>query len=411
MKQPQTYKHKKKSSLILLLIGFSVLCTSSSSFLNLKANKNTSHFEDYSDGNKNLNHFFYQLDSIQTKKSNVRIAFFGDSFVEGDILTGELRKLLQSKFGGNGVGFVPLASQTSGFRSTIKHQHKNITSYNVVFNHQLNLPFATGGYYFIPKANNSINYTLHKPVNKIRLFYQSTSNSTFYYSTNLIKDKKNILPPSKSLANYTFSEKNVKSVQLKLSISNPTSIYGLSFEDTVGIILDNFGLRSNSGVGIARITDIKHREFDSLQNYKLIILQYGLNATSKNQKNFSSYKKKMEQLIHRIKKNYKDATIVLFSVSDRCTLQNGKLCTLNSIPLMVENQREIAKKTGVIFWNLFQAMGGTNSIIKFAKSKPSLAAGDYTHLTHKGGEYIARIFYDELIKEYDRVKQLNTSIN
>ena len=119
----------------------------------------------------------------------------------------------------------------------------------------------------------------------------------------------------------------------------------------------------------------------------------------------------MKTLIERIKKNYPNATIILFSVSDRCVLQNGKLCTMNSIPLMVDTQRKIAQQTGIVFWNLFQAMGGPNSIVKFAKSKPSLAAGDYTHLTHKGGEYIARIFYNELMLEYERYKSIKSIKN
>lgn len=411
MKHHVFYKHKKKSSLIISLFTFSILCISSSTLTIPKISKNTSYFEDNSENNKNLSFFFKHIDSIQSNNATVRIAFFGDSFIEGDILTGELRKLLQARFGGNGVGFVPIASQTSGFRSTLKHQHRNITSYNVVFNRQLNLPFATGGYYFTPKINNSVNYTLHKPVHKIRLFYQASIPSSIIYSTNTIKDKKIVIPPSKSLANYTFSERNLKSIQLKLSNEKSISFYGLSFEDTVGIILDNFGLRSNSGVGIGKITDSKHREFDSLQSYNLIVLQYGLNATSQNQKNFSSYQKKMSSLIERLKKNYPTALIVLFSVSDRCVLQNGKLGTMNSIPLMVETQRKIARQSGIVFWNLFQAMGGTNSIIKFARSKPSLAAGDYTHLTHKGGEYIARLFYNDLLLEYERLKSIKKEEN
>jgi lysophospholipase L1-like esterase len=411
MKQHVFHKLKKKSSLILLLIVISIICVGFTKLFKFNLKNNSSHFEDNSENNKNINFFFNQIDSIQTNKKNVRIAFFGDSFVEGDILTGELRKLLQGKFGGNGVGFVPLASQTSGFRSTIRHTHKNILAYNVVFNHQLNLPFAAGGYYFTPKINNAINYNLHKPVNKIRLFYQSATASNFFYSTTLIKDKKIVLPPTNTLSNFDFNEKNIKSLHLKLSCTNSTSFYGLSFEDTIGITLDNFGLRSNSGIGIGKITDKKHREFDSLQDYKLIVLQYGLNATSKNQKNFTAYHQKMKTLIERIKKNYPNAIIILFSVSDRCVLQNGKLCTMNSIPLMVDTQRKIAQQTGIVFWNLFQAMGGPNSIVKFAKSKPSLAAGDYTHLTHKGGEYIARIFYNELMLEYERYKSIKSIKN
>jgi hypothetical protein len=42
-----------------------------------------------------------------TKKGKIRIAYFGDSMIEGDLLTQTLRKLLQKEFGGYGVGFFP----------------------------------------------------------------------------------------------------------------------------------------------------------------------------------------------------------------------------------------------------------------------------------------------------------------
>ena len=45
----------------------------------------------------------------------VRIAYFGDSFIEADILTGDLREMLQKRFGGCGVGYVPITTKISRF--------------------------------------------------------------------------------------------------------------------------------------------------------------------------------------------------------------------------------------------------------------------------------------------------------
>ena len=78
-------------------------------------------FEDYSSKKNALDAFFDALKDIHENKSKTRIAFFGDSFIEGDIMTGEIRKLLQSRFGGGGVGFVPITSEIAGFRQTIFH--------------------------------------------------------------------------------------------------------------------------------------------------------------------------------------------------------------------------------------------------------------------------------------------------
>ena len=61
----------------------------------------------------------------------VRIAYFGDSFIEADIMTGDLRTLLQQKFGGSGVGYVPIASTLSGYRPTVIHSFRGWSSHAV----------------------------------------------------------------------------------------------------------------------------------------------------------------------------------------------------------------------------------------------------------------------------------------
>ncbi|MCR6720156.1 MAG: hypothetical protein NVV59_07580 [Chitinophagaceae bacterium] len=54
-----------------------------------------------------------------TGRGKVRIAYFGDSMIEGDLMSQTLRKLMQEQFGGQGVGFVPITSQVSHFRQTV----------------------------------------------------------------------------------------------------------------------------------------------------------------------------------------------------------------------------------------------------------------------------------------------------
>ena len=86
--------------------------------------------EDYTNDTTGLDIFLSALDSSQNK--NVRIAWFGDSYVEGDILLDPLRDTLQAIFGGSGVGFVPIASEVAGFRQTIIHSFDNWKTYAIV---------------------------------------------------------------------------------------------------------------------------------------------------------------------------------------------------------------------------------------------------------------------------------------
>ena len=60
---------------------------------------------DYSAGKAGgMEHFYRQMAQIKALDRPVRIAYYGDSYIEGDILTGDLRELFQQTYGGSGVG-------------------------------------------------------------------------------------------------------------------------------------------------------------------------------------------------------------------------------------------------------------------------------------------------------------------
>lgn len=48
----------------------------------------------------------------------------------------------------------------------------------------------------------------------------------------------------------------------------------------------------------------------------------------------------------------------------------------------------MAYETGSSFYNQFASMGGTNSIVDWAKRNPSLANKDYVHPNHRGAEVL-----------------------
>ena len=88
--------------------------------------------EDYADSTmRGMSHFYEALSACPTLHRPVRIAYFGDSFIEGDILTADLRAMLQSRFGGCGVGYVPVTSRVAGFRPTVKHTFSGWKTHSV----------------------------------------------------------------------------------------------------------------------------------------------------------------------------------------------------------------------------------------------------------------------------------------
>jgi lysophospholipase L1-like esterase len=137
-------------------------------------------------------------------------------------------------------------------------------------------------------------------------------------------------------------------------------------------------------------------------NVKLIILEFGGNMmpSIKKEKNVADYKNRMIQQIFYFRDLYPESKILLIGPADMSTKKNGKLQTYPMLEATVQGMKEAALESGAAFWNMYEVMGGENSMISWVKNKPSLAAPDYIHFTPKGAERIAELFYESLIIYY-----------
>ena len=113
--------------------------------------------EDYSDStHRGMAPFYEALNRLSSGSEDdnlVRIAVFGDSFIEADIFTADLREMLQKRFGGCGVGFVTITSMTSGYRPTVRHTFGGWSSHavtdSVYFDRKKQ---GISGHYFVPRS-------------------------------------------------------------------------------------------------------------------------------------------------------------------------------------------------------------------------------------------------------------------
>ncbi len=359
--------------------------------------------EDFSSNKNALQSFFQHLRN--SKNQPIRIAFFGDSFIEGDILCANFRDTLQHLFGGKGVGYVPITSEVSRFRTTIQHNYSNWKTLSIVGKKSESAPLGTSGYCFIPLENNQLEY---KPALKgktfslhgVKLYLKNQINASIDYIINDTLSFHQSLEIKNQLQELTLTHENIQSIKITFPASDSIQVYGTSFEESTGVYVDNFAMRGNSGIGLYQIDPIQHKEFDAFRNYKLIILQYGLNVVNETDSTgYAWYVERMKTVINRLKESFPDASFLLLSVSDRSSNQNGTFETIPAIPVMVEAQREIAKKTKIAFWDVYHAMGGRNSMVAFVNAKPTMAAKDYTHLNYWGGKKIAKLLANELLKE------------
>lgn len=369
--------------------------------------------EDFSPNKTATQNFFQSLRTVNIKP--VRIAFYGDSFIEGDVLCGSFRDTLQSIYGGRGVGFVPLSSDVTQYRVSIQHSYSNWKTYSLVGKYKDEVPsLGISGYAYVPLEGNEV---IYKPGRKqtikrfdnIRVFYQNSGLSSMNYVINDTSAFSLPLTVSNNLQVITIPEHSSKSVQLHFTNPDSVVLYGVSFEASQGLYVDNFAMRGNSGMKLQALPAYLLKQFNHYQDYSLILLQYGLNiVTETDSMEYNAYKSKMVTVIQRLKENFPKSSIVLIGISDRAGNIDGKIQTIPAILRMRDSQREIARKSQIAFWDLYAAMGGENTMIKYVEAQPPLAAKDYTHLNFRGGQIIAKKLADALL--YERNRYENKSI-
>ncbi len=360
-----------------------------------------------------LEHFLLALNNLPKAKNKIRIAWFGDSMIEGDLVTNDFRKLMQKTFGGNGVGYVGVTSPTAQFRGSINHTFSGWKTYSFHDKPPKGLQLSMSGYTNINNGNAKVKYTASKEYNAfgdVRLLFSSSD----YGSINVQADtfEREVFIDS---INGTGTVAIWDSTPCKKLIvdfnKTQAQYYGMYFDNGTGVYVDNFSFRGNSGIPLSEIPTTMLQKMSKDENYQLVVLNYGLNIVAHNQKNYDWYERAFKKTLAHIKQGFPNATIVLMSVSDKSYRNNGVYETEPDIPKFVELQKKMAQEAGISFWNLYEAMGGKNSMKRWVEEKPRLANYDYTHPNYDGAKKIATLFYDYLLAEYSaflKQKKLQT---
>ena len=368
------------------------------------------HIEDFSSGHTGLRRFFAALNNINNLGRPVRIAFVGDSFIEGDILVADFRAKMQERFGGRGVGFIPVTSNVSQYRPTIKQSADGWKTYSIIKNK--NRKYVLSGLQFEPASNNaSIRfqtvdmYPGLEEVSSLKLIYSKSEETDI-----LLKSDRDTslyeLPPTNGVTQYEIKGHFTKGT-LQFKNAQGLNAIGIALEDNHGVIVDNFSLRGNSGIIMSALDSESCRDLQRIRPYDLIVLQYGLNVASDSVREYGWYRNQMVNVVQHIQNCFPGADILMLGVSDRSHKRGGAYSTMPAVLSLLRAQRQTAKKTEVAFWNIFAAMGGRNSMVKYVNS--NWASKDYTHLSFRGGREIANALYDAILTEkemYDRDERL-----
>lgn len=367
-----------------------------------------SRIEDYSIGHIGLSRFFAAL-TREAMRRPVRIAVLGDSFIEGDIMVGDLRSGLQRQYGGRGVGFVPVRSVAAQYRPTVAEQAEGWQTWSILNDREQS--YTLPGMLFKAEdeeasihAKMSERYPELSEASSLKVIYAQNQHTVMHLATNTMADTLSLpLPPTEQITQMEW-QGVFNEVDIRFTQATGFHALGIAMEDSTGVVVDNYSLRGHSGLSLERLDSASCAAFRQIRPYDLIILQYGLNVARDSVMNYDWYAQRMLKAIAQVKRCFPEADLLMMSVSDRSRQGEQGFETMPAVLALLHAQRKVAKRAGIPFWNLFGAMGGENSMVRYVEN--NWASKDYTHLGFRGGREVAEALLEALAAEKDFYEEM-----
>ncbi len=387
-----------------------------------------------------LDRFFKILANIKNQKSIVRILHYGDSQIETDRISDYFRYKLQSQFGGAGAGIVP-AVKAFDFQSPMIHtlsgDWKRYTVYGKrdtsvthrrygmagnfarfspmindtladslknTFNNKDLMPHKLRHYASISIKQSPYSFQPTKKYKRCKMFYgyNKTEVKIKTYADEVLTDE-SILPAKEGYAvkswNFAQAPENIK---FEFEAEDSPEIYGFSLEGYSGINLDNIAMRGSGGLFFTKMDLSMLSQMYRQLNAKLIILQFGGNTVPNVRESYNYYRKAFSRQIRTLQKIAPDVTILVIGLADMSKKENDTYVSYPNITLIRDALKQAAFENNCAYWDMYEAMGGENSMPSWVFYEPPLAEKDFTHFTPKGARYMAKMFYNAFMYEYNR---------
>ncbi len=339
------------------------------------------------------------------KKRKIRIGYFGDSMIEGDLITQMLRRLMQGEFGGNGVGFVPISSPNPGARATIIHTFSNgWEDENFKVNTTKDNLYLSG--HTFRGADDWVRVKDQTVKDSNAIIEKSLLCGRADHSVEINVDGRSVTINAPDVFNR-IPLVNDHATAIKVAIADESfPVYGLTFESGSGIFVDNFSFRGITGVEYNKIDSNFLKTIAANNPYDLIVFQYGVNLMFRpNDKNFNWYAKIVLPAIHKLKNAFPNADFLMTSTADRAFNYGGEYKSAVGIDTLIKVQAELAYQTGAGFYNHFETMGGHDAIVRWASATPSLANKDYVHPNARGADILAGYLFEAIMNDYKKLNK------
>ena len=354
-----------------------------------------------------LDTVYYALDAA--RRTPVRIVHFGDSQLEDDRISCNLRQALQEEFGGGGNGLLPL--QESLYSQTVNLGSKYTPTRYQIYGPKSNRRDSSRYYgpmgsvtmldtamtlYISPKKKNGLLTASHY-FNCVRVLSRNNEPVRVF-----VQGQQSVIAPTEGTLQITSIPLRDSTTTMSLTLDGVCDIYGVMLDMNDGVSVDNIPMRGCSGTVFTGIDATQLKKYFTATNTCLIILQFGGNSMPylKDQKGIDRYIEQLRRQIRYLQRLAPEARILWVGPSDMTTRINGKLQTYPLLATVDAELRKLVNEEGCAYWSLFESMGGNGSMMRWANTQPPLAGKDYIHFTRLGAQRAGELLTEAFLTGY-----------
>lgn len=365
------------------------------------------------DASNHLDHFYEALAKVEKKEAGaaVRIAHYGDSPTTADLITADVRELLQRQFGDAGHGYYLIdkpwawyahrgvASEASGWESepaTTAKIRDGMYGYGGV-------SFRGGA-----GARARFKWAKNSEHNEVEIgYFRQAQGGTVRVEACGAKLGEIEMSGEAGSAFAKFAlAPECKELALQVQ-SGRVRLYGVSLRrEASGVIYDSLGINGAYISVLSKFLKPEHWA-DQLRHYQpdLVVINYGTNESVYAAFVDKVFEKELRETIQRARRAVPEASILVMSPMDRGVRgASGAIETVPAIEKLVEIERRVAEEEKVAFFSTFTAMGGNGTMREWYEGTPRLVGADFIHPMPAGAKRIGEYLYRALLDGFNHYK-------
>ena len=369
---------------------------------------------------------FSKLEKARSQKRPVRILHYGDSQLEGDRITSYIRNKFQTQFGGNGHGLFPIADIVPNFSveralagdwirysvMTTRDPQQEHTRFGALSSYSRFTPILSdstlrdttihSASLTITAQQNAFSKAKEFSVCKLYYGWHTAPVRIDLHQGDELLSTEVVEPAEKLLIREWKFPATPDQLTFTFTGTHSPDIYGVSLEGANGVNVDNIAARGASGYEFHAVDQALLRTMYSDLDVELLILQYGGNVLPniKSAEQAESYGHFFGTQIVRFRRLIPGITIIVIGPSDMSIKEGEDYVTRPFLEDVRNAMKANTLQQGAVFWDMYDAMGGKNSMVSWVNAEPPLAAADYTHFTPRGARKVGELFYSAFLSDY-----------